>query len=278
MKLTPIYGDTPILAIEPGVVDPVGPMNRQRERLADSLAELDQAQWTAPSRCAGWSGQDVMTHLITTNRFWTFSINLGLAGTPSRFLADFDPVASPAQMVADTPEITPAETLAQFVESNAALATAAASIGDRLWTTLGEAPPGHISLGALALHALWDSWIHERDIFLPLGIEPTQDDEELRACLVYAAALSPAFAASTNDGRSAAISIQATRPDIAFVVDVGRTVTVRAGAARSGAVTVAGGTLALIEAMSFRGPWPVTIAPDDQWLFDGLGKVFDQAG
>lgn len=277
MKLTPAYGDAPILAFEPGLIDPVEPMIRQRERLAASLAMLDDEQWHAPSRCAGWSGQDVMTHLNTTNQFWTFSINLGLAGTPSRFLADFDPVASPAQMVEDAPTETPAETLAQFVAGNAALAEAARAIGDRLWTHLGESPPGHVSLGAVALHALWDSWIHERDIFLPLGEMPELDADEVRANLVYASALSPAFAVAKNEGRAGAIEVRATAPDSAFVVEVGDTVLIRSGTALEAGVLVEGDAVQLIEALSIRGPWPIVIAAEDRWLFDGLNEVFDVA-
>lgn len=277
MKLNRAYGDTPILAFEPGLIDPVEPMIRQRERLAASLATLDVEQWQAPSRCAGWSVQDVMTHLNTTNQFWAFSINLGLAGTPSRVLADFDPVATPAQMVEDAPAETPAETLAQFVTGNAALAEAARAIGDHLWTTLGESPPGHVSLGAVALHALWDAWIHERDIFLPLGTTPELDADEVRANLVYASVLSPAFAVARNEGRMGAIEFRATTPDTAFVVEAGTTVMVRSGDTPDGAVRVAGDAVELIEALSNRGPWPIVIAAEDRWLFDGLNEVFDVA-
>ncbi|MBK5288214.1 MAG: maleylpyruvate isomerase N-terminal domain-containing protein [Acidimicrobiia bacterium] len=277
MKLNPVYGDTPVLTIEPGLVEPVALMIQQRDRLAAALSALADDQWAAPSRCEGWSGQDVMTHLVSTNQFWTFSINLGLAGQPSRFLADFDPVASPAQLVNDAPATPPAETLTQFLDTNAALAAAAAAIGDQLWIALGESPPGHVSLGALNLHALWDSWIHERDILLPLGIEPVRDDDEIRANLIYTAALSPMFAASANSGRQGAIEVRATNPDISFVVEVGATVRIHGGAAPEGAALLAGDAVALIEAMSFRGSWPFTVAADEQWLFDGLGEIFDVA-
>lgn len=37
------------------------------------------------------------------------------------------------------------------------------------WEALAEAPPGHITVSAVTHHALWDSWIHERDVLLPLG-------------------------------------------------------------------------------------------------------------
>ena len=68
---------------------------------------------------------------------------------------------------------------------------------------LAEAPPGHIAIGLVAIHALWDSWVHERDMLIPLGLDPVVDDAEMEACLVYAAALGPAFHASTGSTRSA---------------------------------------------------------------------------
>src|SRR4051812_29978797 len=99
MQLTPRYGDDAVLRLGARIDDPVGPMVRQRERLAAILAGLDDEQWATPSRCAGWSVQDVVSHLVTTNQFWTISILSGLKGEPTQYLATFDPVATPAQMV-----------------------------------------------------------------------------------------------------------------------------------------------------------------------------------
>ena len=69
--------------------------------------------------------QDVIIHLASTNQFWAFSINQGLAGEPTQFLLGFDPVASPAELVAAaTGHAARPTTLAQFVEGNQALADA----------------------------------------------------------------------------------------------------------------------------------------------------------
>ena len=35
------------------------------------------------------------------------------------------------------------------------------------------------------LHLHWDAWIHERDMLLPLGIEPPEDQEALRFATAY---------------------------------------------------------------------------------------------
>src|SRR5687767_13814200 len=134
MQLTPTYGEA-VLVAEPLLADPATPLLRQRERLAALLAELDAEQWAAPSRCDGWSNQDVIAHLVTTNQFWTFSIGAGLQGEPTSFLATFDPVASPAEMVAAVRSTPTSDTLAQFTETNAALAATIGAVGADGWAT-----------------------------------------------------------------------------------------------------------------------------------------------
>src|SRR4051812_2194943 len=143
-------------------------MVRQRRRFAEVLATLAERQWAAETRCDGWSVQDVVTHLITTNQFWTMSITSGLAGEPTRFLANFDPVQTPAEIVDAMRDTTPGDALARYVETTDGLAGAVEGLDDDAWSTIAEAPPGHVAIRSLALHALWDAWIHERDVLLPL--------------------------------------------------------------------------------------------------------------
>ena len=118
--------------------------------------------------------QDVISHLVSTNHFWAVSIGAGRGGEPTRYLATFDPVASPAAMVDGVRSLPWATVLEQFVESNEALAESVAGLDADGWETLAEAPPGHVPMRAVALHALWDAWIHERDITLPLGLAPSR--------------------------------------------------------------------------------------------------------
>ena len=95
MQLTPVYGADPLIVLD-GPPDAIlGPVVRQRRRLVDALGRLDDEQWGRPTRCEGWDARDVIVHLDSTNSFWSFSIGAGVAGSPTRFLATFDPVASP---------------------------------------------------------------------------------------------------------------------------------------------------------------------------------------
>jgi len=150
--------------------DQLVPVSRQRRRLENTLSQLSEADWTSPSRCAGWSVQDVVAHLADVNQFWATSIRAGLAGTPTRLLANFDPVAVPALMVDQTRGLTTAQVLEQFVTSNASLLGILESVDEDDWAATAEAPPGHLPIRLVASHAVWDCWVHERDIAVPLGV------------------------------------------------------------------------------------------------------------
>lgn len=276
MELTPIYDTTPIIEVD-GFDDVSGPLLKQRRRLFATLQSLTDAQWAAQSRCDQWSVQGVVTHLISTDQFWAFSLSSGLRGEPTKFLAGFDPVASPADSVAKQVALTPAEVLARYEAAFEAFAGVLASVAEDQWRgAVAEAPPGHLAVNAVVMHALWDGWIHERDIAIPLGLPLAEDDDETEAILRYAAGLSPAFYASMRGDRTGTLFIEATSPDLSLLVDCGATVRVADGALTEGP-RLKGTTVDLIEGLSHRAELRHDLAEQDQWLLRGLAEVFDQA-
>src|SRR5688572_611863 len=122
MQLSPRYDGPIVLHVDVELGDPSVPLLRQRRRLADVLAALDERQWATPSRCDDWSVQDVVAHLVGTNGFWTASIAAARQGTPTKFLEHFDPVATPAAMVGSMRELSASDVLARYVDSVDALA------------------------------------------------------------------------------------------------------------------------------------------------------------
>ena len=48
-----------------------------------------------------------------------------------------------------------------------------------------ESPLGHLEARFIFQHAFWDSWLHERDIFVALGSAPPVEADELRAATVF---------------------------------------------------------------------------------------------
>jgi uncharacterized protein (TIGR03083 family) len=274
VKLSPIYGEHPVLHVDSIVSDVATPLLRQRDRLGDLLSELSNDQWASASRCDGWTVQDVVSHLVTVNQFWALSITSGAAGTPTRYLVDFDPVATPKQLVSSVRSLTPDETLHNYKESNAALRAAVEQLTPASWELMAEAPPGHLAIHVLALHALWDAWVHERDIAFPLGREMVEEADEIIASLAYVAGLGAALRDADAPIRRGALEIRATDPDTCIVIDIDSAILVSPGPAQGAAVTVTGDAIELLEAFSIRAPFTVSMDAQDRWLLGNLGQVF----
>jgi uncharacterized protein (TIGR03083 family) len=275
MQITPRYDGPTIIEMDGDPAAILEPFVRQRRRLERVLDGLDDAQWRTASRCDGWTAQDVITHLVSTNQFWTFSLQAGLDGAPSRFLTGFDPKATPAQLVDAAKGQTPTETLAAFAESNAALLAVAETITDTGWSTMTEAPPGHVSASATVHHALWDSWIHERDVLVPLGCTQEVHDDEVVACLRYAAALTAAFAVTSGKATPGALTIETPLTTVTLTVadDV-----VHVSSDASGArVVLRGDAVELVEQLTYRAPLTQPVAAEHAWLLSGLAEVFEAA-
>lgn len=275
MQLVPRYGDAPVITVDLDHSVVAAAAIRQRSRVAATIATFDDEQWSHASRCAGWSVRDVIVHLESTNAFWQGSIQAGLAGRPTQFLATFDPVSSPAQFVAASP-VTPAELVASFEASTEALVALWTSLDDDGWRTLAEGPPGHMSTAAVAVHALWDSWVHERDVALPLGLQPVVDDDEVTTCLRYAAGMGTALAINAGLGGTGSMVVRAADPDSTVRVDVDDHVTVTSGdGGRPADLTLHGPAVELLEAFSVRTPFPHPVPAEQAWMVTGLATVFD---
>ena len=137
-------------------------------------------------------------------------------------------MATPAALVEASRSQPAAEVLAAFVDTNDALAATVAGIDGDGWSMPGEAPPGHCP------SERWRStrcgtWVHERDIVLPLGLAPVEEPDEIAGCLAYAAALGPVFALTRGTDRQGAIAVEASEPDLRLVVEVGDAVAVTTG-------------------------------------------------
>ena len=276
MQLTPRYDGPPLVAFPAPVDDLAVPVVRQRRRLAEILATLDDSQWSAPTRCAAWTVRDVVSHLVTVDQFWHLMVTSGLARTPTRFLKNFDPVTTPAQLVESSRDVPSVEVLEQFVAGVAQLADVLTGLDDEQWALPAEAPPGHVALHAVIRHALWDAWIHERDVVLPLGMTPVEEPDEVALALEYAAALGPTFLAMNGSTRTGTLVVDGTDPATHVVVELGSSVVVHDGDAPPGAVRITGRSAELTEAMSQRGPLP-DIGDDDRWMVGGLAQIFDAA-
>jgi uncharacterized protein (TIGR03083 family) len=277
MEIAPVY-DRTILTMDGGPAI-VPAMVRQRRRLLDLLGSLDDHQWEAPSRCEGWRVQDVAQHLASVDPYWLASISAGLAGEPTRFLRGFDPKSTPAALVVAAGATSPAQTLAELRAATGALCDLVERFDEAELSTLAESPPGHVAIRDLLHHALWDAWVHERDVALPLGLVPAEEPDEVAASLRYVAALNPAFAVMSGTATEATLVIDAIDPDVRVVVSVtGGDVRAHDGDAPTDAVVLRGSAVDLIEMLSARRAFTGDVPDDAAWLVRSLADVFEVGG
>jgi uncharacterized protein (TIGR03083 family) len=255
--------------------DQLEPVTRQRRRFLAMLAELSDDQWRAPTRCEHWNVQDVASHLVGVDAFWQMSINGGLAGEPTRVLTNFDPAATPAMLVEPMRALPPAEVFAQLEASMNSFLDLLASLDDDGWAVPVETPPGYLPVRLLAHHALWDCWVHERDIALPLGLVPPVEADEVTASMRYAAALSPGFLINDGPGCEGRFAVETRDPATRFWIEVdGSAVHVRDGDAPAGTPCLRGDAVAITEALSVRAPLPADAPREWQELIGGLTTAF----
>jgi uncharacterized protein (TIGR03083 family) len=271
--LSPRYESPPIVSLAGTPGDQLGPAIRQRRRFEALLRELDEEQWKAASRCIGWTVHDVAAHLVGVNTFWTASLAAGLAGRPTRILGAFDPVATPELMVDQMRGLKRSEVLDQLTQTNDALVTAMTELDDDGWSMLAEAPPGHLPIRLMVQHALWDCWVHERDVAIPLGIVAPVKSDETWSCLTYSAALNVALALSAGHQIRGRLTVRSTDPDICCSLVVDETVTIE-DCSEPTAPCLEGEAVALIEALSLRAPFPASPPVEWERVIDGFAELF----
>ncbi len=86
--------------------------------------------------------------------------------------------------------------------------------------------------------------------------------------------MSPAFAIGFGTKMSGEFAVEATDPDISFVLDVAEAVAVRDAAASGAAPCLAGDAVTLTEALSLRTALPASAPPRWAGLLEGLASVF----
>lgn len=182
------YGEQAPIQVSGSADDVVEPWRRHRERFVTVLAGLDQDDWYATTRCDDWDVRQVLNHLATADAFWMASLNGAATGEPTTFLDGFDPGSTPNQVIASLEEDPPDVVLDRFEEATAAFIATAESLDTEHWSETAESPLGHVTARLALAHAHWDSWLHERDILLPLGEVPEEHLDEILIAAWYSLA------------------------------------------------------------------------------------------
>lgn len=179
----------------------------QRERLRGWLRSLPDDAWTRPTRCSGWSTTGLVEHLISGAQFLGYTLHQAKKGEATRLLAAFDPQETPRVAAAMFTGLGPSELLDALDETDGRVAGEFSAFSDRDWLAPAEAPPGRVPASMTVNHFLFDSWVHERDLRLPVDEVPPTDAVEAAAVLSDVAAI--AGAARFDDD-------QRERPPISF--------------------------------------------------------------
>jgi len=279
MQLSPRYDGPPVLQFAGPVTDPSVPLIRQRRRLGELLGTLDDEQWATQSRCAEWKVRDVIAHLVGVDQYWYVSAHGALDGAPTRYLDGFDPVTTPASMVGGMQQVPTDELLESYLAGIEKLGDLLTGLDDDQWAMPTEAPPGHLQLHVVAHHALWDAWVHERDIALPLGLSPDEEPDEIVASLRYAVGLGPCLMATEGTAQTARVYVEGHDPEAHLVVDIGDCVVVGLGdGAPADGPRLEGPSVELLEALSVRAPLPDVVAHGELSMLAGLETAFDPTG
>lgn len=168
--------------------------DQQRRRFVAVLQGFGPDDWAASTRCPDWSAHDVIRHLCDTN------VRAAGIGPHDRMLditAGYDPRITPREWLTASAGESPDATFSRFLattEERLARDRARLAEGTRFDVRL---PYGPMDWTVRVLHGLWDSWLHERDVLLPRGMEhPTDGDATAYATaygLFTAAAVASVF-------------------------------------------------------------------------------------
>ena len=157
---------------------------QHRRRFAAQVASLDEAALGEQSRCSLWSVADVLRHCRDVDG-WMQALWSG--GRPP--FTTFDPITTPHEFVLAGRSIPDTEARDRYVVSAESMAADVGSSGPERWGLTSVSPLGFVPWWLSALHVFFDSWIHERDVLLPLGMPTPVEGSETLPVLAYSLAI-----------------------------------------------------------------------------------------
>jgi uncharacterized protein (TIGR03083 family) len=165
-----------------------------RRRFAGSVGSLDEAALRTASRCSEWTVADVLRHGCDVDR-WLRAIWAGEVPFDA-----FDARVTPHQAVLEGRSVPDVEVRDRYVQSADAMAGDVEGSGPERWGLPSLSPAGAVPWWLSLLHAMYDSWVHERDVLLPLGHDPGVERDEVDAVLAYSLGLVPLLMRGLGDG------------------------------------------------------------------------------
>jgi uncharacterized protein (TIGR03083 family) len=159
-----------------------------RRRFAREAAALDRRALAQQSRCGRWSVADVLRHCADVDD-WMRAL---WSGGPPPFTS-FDANVTPHEFVMAGRSLSDEEARERYASSTAEMVSDIEASDYSRWSAPGVSPLGAVPWWVSVMHVFYDSWLHERDALLPLGIEPPVESGEVIPVLTYSLALAGSF-------------------------------------------------------------------------------------
>jgi uncharacterized protein (TIGR03083 family) len=241
--------------LEPGPEVVGAALQLQRERLLALFRQLTPEQWQAPSRCSEWTVHEVARHLVDAANLDGARLR---GEPPAENDGRIDPRSDPQRWLEASRGQTPGDTIGAFEAAAGAEQTALRRrVTDGSNDQVGG-PYGPLHWAMLAAHVLWDAWLHERDILLPLGLPHEAPAAEARLAALYGLAISSTV--PTLFGSTLAVTIELTGSANGFYVIDAREEDTRVRFATEGTADVQADTSALLDSLAGRGDDLVDVA------------------
>jgi len=216
-------------------------------RLAETWQGFAPAQWECQSRNTEWTVRHTVRHVADAMERATAAVNR----EPALGENEFDPRSTPAVWLTSSEGESPGATIDRFVAASTSLR---AGVSDRLAS--GDDAHDRTVYGTAhwtvnVAHVLWDSWLHERDVLLPLGQPARSSEEEERLVGLYG--LLMALVPSMRFERSISATVQLRGVGVRTIevsCDGGALLSAEVPA---GAAAISGAMPAAIDALAGRG-------------------------
>lgn len=150
-------------------------------RLIATWQGFAPAEWEHQSRNTEWTVHHTVRHVADAME----RVAAAVSGHPALGESDFDPRSTPAVWLTASEGESPAATIDRFAAASTSFRT---GISDRLES--GDKAHDRTVYGTAhwtvnVAHVLWDSWLHERDVLLPLGQPAPCSEAEERLVGLY---------------------------------------------------------------------------------------------
>jgi hypothetical protein len=269
-RVSQFYGATGVpLRIDGDVEDPANAWQSQRVRVRAWLAAVPDAEWTGPTRCDSWDMTLLVRHMASASQFLGYTLHQAGDGVPTNLLQGFDSHDTVEAAAALLGDMTPGETREVLATMDAAVDVEIDCMREHGWSALAEAPPGNVPADLAVSHFLFDSWVHEYDLMLPRGEQPTLNALEAEVTVRYLVGL-----ASVASGSATSLDLRLANPDLRIGLEVvGDTVHVMVGSAPTNGAVVEGSVSDFVDRATGRAAGPVR--GDDRALavIDGFGSL-----